>query len=70
MSLLITELAFPGDHQAVEHAKVGVLLGSVGAALVAAAVLRMRELGYREAARVESIDADGDGIPDVYQRGD
>ncbi len=70
VSLLITELAFPGDHQAVEHAKVGVLLGSVGAALVAAAVLRMRELGYREAARVESIDADGDGIPDVYQRGD
>lgn len=70
VSLLIAELAFPGDHHEIEHAKIGVLLGSVAAALVAAAVLRVRERAYRELARIETVDEDGDGIPDVYQRGE
>jgi NhaA family Na+:H+ antiporter len=70
VSLLISELAYPDDAHTAEHAKIGVLLGSVAAALIAATVLRMRERGYRELARIEQIDADGDGVPDVYQRGD
>jgi NhaA family Na+:H+ antiporter len=51
-----------------DHVKVGVLTGSLTAAVLAAAVLRMRNGAYRTIALAESRDDDGDGIPDVYQR--
>lgn len=42
VSLLIAELAFAEDAERLEHVKAGVLVGSIVAALLAAAVLRRR----------------------------
>ena len=47
VSLLIGELAFGGS-TAIEHTKIGVLAGSVLAALGAALILRARERVYRK----------------------
>jgi hypothetical protein len=44
-----------------------VLTGSLIAALLAAIVLRLRNWVHRRVLTAESIDADGDGIPDAYQ---
>ncbi|MBM9467234.1 Na+/H+ antiporter NhaA [Nakamurella leprariae] len=69
VSLLIGELAF-GPTESGEHVKVGVLAGSLLAALLAAVVLRLRNRTYRRIEALETVDADQDGIPDVYQQGD
>ncbi len=50
VSLLIGDLAFGGS-TANDHAKIGVLAGSVIAALCAAVVLRTRNRAYRRLAR-------------------
>ena len=68
VSLLIGELAFGVGSTGDGQAKLGVLLGSLLAALLAAVVLRLRNRHYRRIADEEAIDADDDGIPDVYQR--
>ncbi|NEK58276.1 Na+/H+ antiporter NhaA [Geodermatophilus sabuli] len=68
VSLLITELAYGAESESYDHAKVGILAGTVAAALLAAVVLRLRNRRYRRIAEEESVDADADGIPDVYQR--
>jgi NhaA family Na+:H+ antiporter len=68
VSLLIGELAFGAGSQRDEHAKVGVLVGTVTAALLAAVLLRLRNRRYRQIAAAEEADLDSDGIPDVYQR--
>ncbi|MEV4410348.1 Na+/H+ antiporter NhaA [Catellatospora sp. NPDC049609] len=68
VSLLITDLAFgPGSATATD-ATIAVLAGSLAAALPAAVVLRLRDRAYRRLAEAEAVDADHDGIPDVYQR--
>ncbi|MGZ4574730.1 MAG: Na+/H+ antiporter NhaA [Mycobacteriaceae bacterium] len=67
VSLLIGELAFRIDSLHGEHVKVGVLAGSVISAILAASILRVRNKAYRDIARQEGIDDDGDGIPDVFQ---
>jgi NhaA family Na+:H+ antiporter len=67
VSLLIGELAFGGGSVRDEHVKVGVLVGTVSAALVAAVLLRLRNRRYRQIADAERADTDRDGIPDVYQ---
>lgn len=67
VSLLIGELAFRMDSLHGEHVKVGVLAGSVLSAILAASILRIRNKAYRDIARQEGIDDDGDGIPDVFQ---
>ncbi|MET0424435.1 MAG: Na+/H+ antiporter NhaA [Actinoplanes sp.] len=67
VSLLVGELAFgPGEQN--DHVKVGVLLGSLTAALLAAVVLRARNRTYRRLYDQEQGDEDQDGVPDVYQR--
>jgi NhaA family Na+:H+ antiporter len=68
VSLLIGELAFGVGSPRDEHAKLGVLLGSVIAALAAAVLLRIRDRHYRRICAEESADVDADGTPDVYQR--
>jgi NhaA family Na+:H+ antiporter len=68
VSLLIGELAFGPGSLRGEHVKVGVLAGTVSAALLAAVLLRLRNRRYRQIARAETADADHDGVPDVYQR--
>jgi NhaA family Na+:H+ antiporter len=70
VSLLIGELAFGVGSARDDHVKVGVLLGSVGAALLATVVLRVRNRVYRHLCEVEETDADADGVPDVFERGD
>jgi NhaA family Na+:H+ antiporter len=67
VSLLITELAYGAGSERFDHAKVGILAGTLVAALLATVVLRLRNRRYRRIADEESVDADRDGVPDVYQ---
>lgn len=68
VSLLIGELAFGQGSVRDEHVKVGVLVGSVVAALSATVLLKRRDRIYRRLFEAEQVDDDGDGVPDVYQR--
>ncbi|WP_040338635.1 Na+/H+ antiporter NhaA [Candidatus Blastococcus massiliensis] len=68
VSLLITELAYADDPESFDHAKVGILVGTVLAAGLAAVILRLRNRQYRAIAAEELVDVDADGIPDVYER--
>ena len=70
VSLLIGELAFGIGSEADEHAKIGVLVGSLIAASVAAVVLRARNRVYRRIEELETADPDHDGIPDVFLEGE
>jgi NhaA family Na+:H+ antiporter len=67
VSLLIGELAFGAGSARDDHAKLGILLGSLIAALLAAVLLRARDRHYRRMYAEENLDADADGIPDVYE---
>lgn len=69
VSLLIADLSF-GVGIVNDHAKVGILTASVLAAILGAIVLRSRNRHYKRIAALETVDADADGIPDVYQQGD
>lgn len=66
VSLLIAELSF-GHGIEDDHAKVGILAASLLAALFATVVLRVRNRQYRRISDEETVDANADGIPDVYQ---
>jgi Na+:H+ antiporter, NhaA family len=68
VSLLVGELAFAGDPTHGDHVRIGVLFGTVTAAILATIVLRVRNRVYRALDEAETRDDDGDGIPDVYQR--
>jgi NhaA family Na+:H+ antiporter len=48
-------------------AKIGVLVGSVVAGMLAAVVLVSRNAAYRRIYERETADADDDGVPDVYE---
>lgn len=67
VSLLVAELSFGHGSLHDDHAKVGILGASLLAALLATAVLKTRNRQYRQAEELEKVDADQDGIPDVYQ---
>ncbi|MEI5673520.1 Na+/H+ antiporter NhaA [Nocardioides sp. CCNWLW212] len=66
VSLLIGELAFGTGSERDDHVKVGVLLGSVLCALLASILLRARNHHYRRICEAEKVDADADGIPDLF----
>ncbi|MDQ6755036.1 MAG: Na+/H+ antiporter NhaA [Actinomycetota bacterium] len=68
VSLLISELSFGAESAHSDHAKVGILAGSLLAALLATVVLRARNRYYRRIEELETLDTDGDGIPDVFNR--
>lgn len=68
VALLIGELAFGAGSVRDEHVKVGVLVGTGIAALLATVLLRLRNRRYRRIAAAEAADADREGIPDVFQR--
>jgi Na+:H+ antiporter, NhaA family len=68
VSLLIGSLAFGEGTPAGEHITLGVLVGSTVSALLAAVVLTTRNRAYKRIAEEEGVDADGNGIPDVYER--
>lgn len=67
VSLLIGDLAFGLGSLREERVKVAVLTGSITASVLAAGLLRSRNRSYRRIAAEESIDADADGIPDVFE---
>ena len=68
VSLLISDLSFGAGSAHDDHAKVAILTGSLVAALLAAVVLRLRNRHYRAVEQAERRDADGDGVPDVFER--
>ena len=70
VSLLIGELAFGSGTVEDDRVKVGVLVGSLTAALLATVVLRARNRVYRRLWIEEQRNRDADGVPDVYQRDD
>jgi NhaA family Na+:H+ antiporter len=67
VSLLIGELAFGYGTSTGADVKIGVLAGSIAAGLLAAAVLLSRNAAYRRIHAIETLDADHDGVPDVYE---
>ncbi len=67
VSLLIGELAFENSPIAHDDAKIAVLTGSVLAGVLAAVVLLSRNAVYRRIHEAETVDADDDGVPDIYQ---
>lgn len=70
VSLLISELAFGADSPHNDHAKVAILTASLVAALLATVILRIRNEHYRKLEELETVDADGDGVPDVFDEKD
>ncbi|EJZ04438.1 Na+/H+ antiporter NhaA [Mycolicibacterium vaccae] len=67
VSLLIGDLAYGMGSERDEFVKVGVLSGSLLAATLATGLLLTRNRAYRRIQEEESVDADQDGVPDVYQ---
>ena len=66
VSLLVGELSFGLGSEAGDAAKVGILLASVLAALLASLVLVPRNRHHRRAIEAESRDSDADGLPDAF----
>jgi NhaA family Na+:H+ antiporter len=67
VSLLIGELAFGYGTPAGDDVKIGVLVGSVIAGVLASIVLLSRNAAYRRIHVFETADADRDGVPDIYE---
>ncbi len=67
VSLLVAELSFIAGSPSYNHAKVAILSASIVAALLASSVLIVRNRRYRAISEHDAIDANLDGIPDVYQ---
>jgi len=68
VSLLIGELAYGTASVREDHVKIGVLCGSLLSALLAGLLLHSRNRVYRRLCEEEAVDADADGVPDVYGR--
>ncbi|MCX4740939.1 Na+/H+ antiporter NhaA [Streptomyces antibioticus] len=66
VALLIGDLAFP-DPAAAAPVKAAVLIGSLTAAVLAAALIRRRNGVYRRLCEEEDRGEDPDGVPDVRQ---
>lgn len=66
VSLLISELSFGQGSVLDSVGKVGILLGSLIAAALAVVLLSARNRRYQRQLADEQLDADGDGIPDVF----
>lgn len=66
VSLLINELSFGQGTPLDDVGKVGILLGSLLAAVLAVILLGSRNRRYKRLVAEETVDIDGDGIPDVY----
>lgn len=64
VSLLIAELAYGAGSERADHAKVGVLVGSLAAGLLAAVILRVRDRAYRAIAARPSRHADSSAADD------
>ncbi|SEH83684.1 sodium/proton antiporter, NhaA family [Mycolicibacterium rutilum] len=67
VSLLIGDLAYGLGSDRDDFVKIGVLVGSVCSAALAAVLLRLRNRQYRAIWEEETADSDDDGVPDIYQ---
>jgi NhaA family Na+:H+ antiporter len=67
VSLLIGELAFDYGTMTAADVKIGVLVGSVIAGVLASLVLLSRNAAYRRIHLLETADTDRDGVPDIYE---
>jgi Na+:H+ antiporter, NhaA family len=67
VSLLIGELAYGVGSDLDNQVKIGVLLGSGTAALLAAVILRIRDRHYRAIRKQDTVDDDRNGVPDAYR---
>ncbi len=67
VSLLVAELSFVAGSAEHDYAKVAILAASLLAAGLAAALLGIRNHQYGRIRVRDRVDADADGIPDVYQ---
>lgn len=66
VSMLVAELSFAAGEAHTEDAKIGIMIGSVTAAICGAIILSMRNKHYKLIAQKESLDENQDGIPDVF----
>lgn len=66
VSLLVAELSYDSGDPMHDIAKVGVLTASLLAAAVGALILIPRNARYRRIAEEEKVDANLDGVPDVF----
>jgi NhaA family Na+:H+ antiporter len=67
VSLLIGQLAFGYGTVAGDDVKIGVLIGSVVAALLASCLLVSRNATYRRIHLLETAGPVHDGVPDIYK---
>lgn len=67
VSLLVGELSFGLGTLSNDHAKVAILTASFLAAALASVLLGSRNRQYRVIRAAQAIDADADGVPDIYQ---
>ncbi|MHA7180676.1 Na+/H+ antiporter NhaA [Arthrobacter sp. MDB2-24] len=67
VSLLVNDLSFGTGSEHDDHAKVAILTASLTAALLSSVILRLRNRRYRRIEEEDTIDADADGIPDVFE---
>ncbi len=67
VSLLIGELAFGHGTARGRRRQDRCAVGSVVAGLLAAVVLLSRNAAYRRIHAIETLDADHDGVPDIYE---
>ncbi len=67
VSLLIGELAFGYGSPAGADVKIGVLVGSVIAGVLASIVLLSRNAAYRRIYLRETVDNNRDGMPDIWE---
>lgn len=66
VSMLVAELSFAAGEAHTEDAKIGIMIGSVTAAICGAVILSMRNKHYKLIAQKEALDENQDGIPDLF----
>ena len=70
VSLLVNDLSFGLGSAHHEDAKIAILSASVLAAVLASILLSIRNRHYAVLEKAERLDADDNGIPDVFEDGD
>ena len=68
VSLLVNDLSFEVGSAHNDDAKVAILAASVLAALLASVLLTIRNRRYAVLEAAERVDADENGIPDVFEQ--
>lgn len=68
VALLVGELSFGLGSEHDDDAKIGILTGSLLAAVLGGFIVALRNRHYKRQIEFESRDEDEDGIPDYFQR--